>query len=399
MPCILHLDMDAFFAAVEVLDHPEWAGKPLVVGSPPDKRGVVSTANYEARAFGVRSAMPSRTAYRLCPQAIFAPVRMSRYAEISEQIMRLLHTFTPLVEQVSVDEAFMDVTGALRAWKSPEAMAAAMKSRIRSSTGLTASVGIAPNKFLAKLGSDLKKPDGLTVVPFAPEAIVEFLAPLPVGRIWGVGEVTEGKLHQAGFRTIRDLQQVGASVLVPLVGPALADHISRLARGLDDRTVITESATKSISAETTFDHDISDRSIVRHVLVDLAEQVARRLRQSGLVAETVTIKLRFEDFQTMTRQETAPRPFCSDRRLLDHALALFDRQKLPQPVRLIGVGVGNLSDPATHDPQLSLFPDPEVVTEEKQARLDKAMDGIREKLGPHAIQRAAGLESHPKKAR
>lgn len=396
MQSILHLDMDAFFAAIEEMDHPAWVGQPLVVGSPPDKRGVVSTANYAARTFGIRSAMPSRTAYKLCPHAIFAPVRMSRYSDVSSKVMRILGSYTPLVEQVSVDEAFLDVSGILRTWKTPQAIARAIKEQIRRDIGLTSSVGVATNKFLAKLASDMQKPDGLTVVPTEPEDIVAFLAPLPVNRIWGVGSVTEAKLHQAGFRMIGDIQQVSSSVLAPMIGHALADHICRLARGIDDRPVITESAAKSISAENTFDEDISDRSLVRHVLVDLAEQVGRRLRQSGLVAGTVTIKIRFEDFQTMTRQETAPSPFCSDRRLLDMALALFDRQRIQQPVRLIGVGVGNLAESdAVMKPQLELFPDPTDLTEEKNARLDRAMDDIRTKLGKRAIQRAAGMDGKP----
>jgi len=394
---VLHIDMDAFFAAIEEMDHPAWVGKPLVVGSPPDKRGVVSTANYEARKFGIRSAMPSRTAFKLCPHAIFAPVRMARYSDISSKVMRILGSYTPMIEQVSVDEAFIDVGGILRKWKSPEHIARAIKDQIRRDTGLTASVGIATNKFLAKLASDMQKPDGLTVVPSVPDEIIAFLAPLPVNRIWGVGSVTEAKLHQAGFRHIGDIQKVSSSVLASMIGHALADHICRLARGLDDRPVITESAAKSISAENTFDEDISDRSLVRHVLVDLAEQVGRRLRQSGMVAGTVTIKIRFEDFQTMTRQETAPRPFCSDRRLLDMALSLFDRQRIQQPVRLIGVGVGNLSESdETANPQLALFPDPSDISEEKNARLDRAMDDIRTKLGKRAIQRAAGMEGDQK---
>lgn len=391
MQHILHLDMDAFFAAVEVMDHPKWAGKPLVVGSPPDKRGVVSTASYEARKFGIHSAMPSRTAYKLCPHAIFAPIRMKRYMDVSDRVMQVINSFTPIIEQVSVDEAFMDVGGVLRKWKSPELLARELKARISRDIGLTASVGVATNKFLAKLASDLQKPDGLTVVPEEPERIREFLAPLPVNRIWGVGKVTESSLHQAGFKRIADLQLVSAQTLVPIVGPALADHISKLARGIDEREVVTESETKSISAEHTFDEDEKEIGIVRQQLVVLVEQVGRRLRRSECSASTIFIKIRFEDFQTMSRQETVARPICSDRRLLDIAVSLFDRQKLAQPVRLIGVGVSGLIPQDEYQPQLELFVDPAQQKEIRDGRLDRVVDEIKEKLGASSIRRASSL--------
>jgi DNA polymerase-4 len=391
MLSILHIDMDAFFAAIEVMDHPQWAGKPLVVGSPPTKRGVVSTASYEARKYGVHSAMPSRTAYSLCPHAIFAPVRMSRYLDVSEQVMHVLTSFTPMIEQVSVDEAFLDGTGVLRAWKSPQALAIALKQRLRKQVGLTASVGIATNKFLAKLASDMNKPDGLTLVPETPEAILEFLAPMPVNRIWGVGKVTEKNLHQAGFRRIADLQMVSIPTLVPIVGPALADHLWRLSRGLDDRVVATESVTKSISAENTFEEDVTDMTLVRRELVEMAEQVGRRLRTSGNQAMTVSIKLRFEDFQTVSRQETLERPVCSDRRLLDTAVRLLARQQITQPVRLIGFGVSGLvANPEPRD-QLELFADDEDAKEKRDGRLDRATDLIKQTMGKDKIRRGSTL--------
>ena len=387
----MHIDMDAFFAAIEVMDHPEWAGKPLVVGSPPDKRGVVSTASYEARKFGIRSAMPSRTAHRLCPHAIFAPVRMSRYLDVSEQIMHVLGGFTSELEQVSVDEAFLDVSGIMHAWPSATGLAQAIKDHIRQSTGLTASVGVAGNKFLAKLASDLNKPDGLTVFPSDHAGIISMLAPMPVNRIWGVGQVTEKILHRAGFRTIGDLQAVSERVLVPVVGGALASHIASLARGLDERRVVTERETKSISAENTFDEDLSDKNFIRGQLVDLVEQVGRRLRASGWHASTMQIKIRFEDFQTITRQETLPQPVCSDRRLLASAVSLFQRQEIRQPVRLIGFGVSGLCHEVARDAQLSLFHDPEARAAERDARLDAAVDHLRERLGDDAIRRGSRL--------
>ncbi|MGA1194555.1 MAG: DNA polymerase IV [Kiritimatiellia bacterium] len=391
MHTIFHIDMDAFFAAVEVLDHPQWAGKPLVVGSPPDRRGVVSTASYEARKFGIHSAMPSRTAHRLCPHAIFAPVRMARYLDVSEQVMRVLGSFTPEMEQLSVDEAFLDTAGVMHRWKSPEALGRAIKDAMRKKTGLTASVGIATNKFLAKLASDLEKPDGLTILPEGEQEILAFLAPLPVSKIWGVGKVTEKLLHQAGFRTIGDVQGVSLSTLVPVVGGALAEHIHLLARGLDERKVSTERDTKSISAENTFDEDVRDNALLRMQLIELVEQVGRRLRASGYHASTIQIKIRFDDFQTITRRQTLPRPVCSDRRLLDSATTLFQQQKIAQPVRLIGFGVSGLSEEGGAEPQLQLFEDPEARREERDARLDRVMDTIRERMGEQAVRRGSRL--------
>lgn len=391
MQTIFHIDMDAFFAAIEVMDHPEWAGKPLVVGSPPDRRGVVSTASYEARKFGIHSAMPSRTAHRLCPQAIFAPVRMSRYLDVSGHVMEVLRSFSPELEQVSVDEAFIDVRGVMHRWKTPEALGRAIKETMRRQTGLAASVGAAANKYLAKLASDMQKPDGLTILPDDPSQIIRLLAPMPVSRIWGVGKVTERTLNQAGFRTIGDLQQVTAAVLVPVVGGALAEHIHALARGVDERKVTTESETKSISAEHTFDEDVSDPVLLRGQLLELVEQVGRRLRQSGHYAGTVQIKLRFDDFQTITRQETLPYPACSDRRLIETATALFQRQQIQQPVRLIGMGVSSLTDQPDRDAQLALFEDPSVVQDRKDARLDAALDTLRGVLRDGVIKRGSQL--------
>ena len=395
MQTILHVDMDAFFAAVEVMDHPSWAGKPLVVGSPPDKRGVVSTASYEARAYGIHSAMPSRTAYKLCPQAIFAPPRMSRYLDVSDKVMRILHSYSPMVEQVSVDEAFLDISGVLRKWKKPEALATALKMHIRKDTGLTASVGLAANKFLAKLASDLKKPDGLTVVPVDPQEIVVFLAPLPVSRIWGVGKVTEASLRAGGIRTIGDVQQMTPGALAPLVGHALAGHISRLAMGLDEREVVTETMAKSISAEHTFDDDVADRGAVRGKLVELVEQVGRRLRQLDESATTVSIKLRHSDFQTITRQETLTHAVCSDRKLMEVACRLFDRQAWTQPVRLIGFGVAGFAPAEKLDAQMLLFQNPDVEKEKREGRLDRAVDRIRDKMGESVIRRGSTMSARP----
>lgn len=386
---ILHLDMDAFYAAIEALDNPELAGKPVIVGSPPDRRGVVSTASYEARKFGVRSAMPSRTAGRLCPQGIFVPVRMSRYAEVSRQVMTIIESFTPVFEQVSVDEAFLDVSGVLRRWKNGRAVAVALKGRIRKELKLSCSVGIAPNKFLAKLASDLHKPDGLTEVPGQAEAIRSFLAPLPVSRIWGVGKVTEKHLHSFGLRTMGDVQQLGLKGLIPMVGETMARHLVELANGRDDREVVTEYEAKSISSETTFDEDCEEPQIVRQTLVNLAEEVGVRLREDGRKARTAHLKLRYEDFSTLTRQMPLAKPTHTDRDLIACATTLFEREAVSRPVRLIGFGVSGFSGEEPEELQLSIFP--EEPGDTRQESLDKAADAVRARFGRNAVKRASAL--------
>jgi DNA polymerase-4 len=317
---------------------------------------------------------------------------MARYLDVSGRIMRILGSFSPVLEQVSVDEAFLDVSGVLRRWKGPEPLARAIKERIRRETGLAASVGVATNKFLAKLASDLEKPDGLTVLPGDPGEIRRLLAPMPVERLWGVGKVTASHLHRAGFRTIGDVQQVSPGVLMPVVGAALADHLTRLACGVDTRVVVTETAAKSISAEHTFDDDVEDPDAVRRQLIELVEQVGRRLRDAGEAATTVVIKIRTGDFQTTTRQETWPRPVCSDRRLLEAAATLWSRHVPAKPVRLIGFGVSGFAAADGPVPQLDLFPDPERERDHRDARVDRAMDRIRERHGAEKIKRASSLD-------
>lgn len=390
---ILHIDMDAFYAAIEVLDNPALRGKPVIVGSPPDQRGVVSTASYEARRFGVRSAMPSRTAGKLCPQGIFLPVRMHRYCEMSERIMSIVESISPLVETVSVDEAFVDISGILRRYASAEAVAVELKRRIRSETGLSASVGVAPNKFLAKLGSDLHKPDGLTLLPDTPEAIARFLAPLPVSRIWGVGSVTEQHLRQAGIATIGDVQARSVDALAQLTGPVLAAHLHELSFGRDSRPVVTEYEAKSISSENTFIEDVSERDVLRQMLIEQAEQVGRRLRRSGKLAGVGQIKLRFDDFQTVTRQQTFERPTCSDKNFISCALTLFEKQRVARPIRLIGFGVSGFVsglDLTTDQPFLFAELDP-ALQSGRQAKLDEAVDRLRDQYGTRALQRGTSL--------
>ncbi len=296
---ILHVDMDAFYASVEQRDDPALRGKAVIVGAGPNERGVVSAASYEARKFGVYSAMPSRTAGKLCPHGVFVYPRMSVYSAISRQIMAILENFTPLVQQLSVDEAFLDVTGAERNFGDAPTIAARIKAEIRSQTSLTASVGVAPNKFLAKLASDLEKPDGLVVI--TNENKLRILAPLSVTRIWGVGKVTADRLLEAGIKTIGDLQSLPLRELQRRFGN-LADHLHALALGEDDRPVETGGESKSISSEHTFDIDTPDLAQVRRSLLEQCEEVAWRLRQEKYAARTVQLKLRYSDFTTLTRR-------------------------------------------------------------------------------------------------
>ncbi len=387
---ILHLDMDAFYAAVEQLDHPDWRGRPVVVGAPPDRRGVVCTASYEARKFGIHSAMPSCTAGKLCPQAIFAPVRMARYEEVSRQVMVILGAFSPVVEQVSIDEAFLDVSGVLSRWPDAVAIAREMKRRIRAETGLTASVGVAGNKFLAKLASDLHKPDGLTVVPRDAAELQAFLRPLPVGRIWGVGKVTAAQFARLGIHTIGQVQERREDDLARLLGGAMARHVWRLARGLDDRPLETESEEKSISNETTYDEDCANGDVQRQTLLELAEEVGRRLRDAGRRAGTAHIKIRFGDFRTITRQAPLRPPTDSDRELIRRALELFERERVAQPVRLLGFGVSNLGDPAEAAPQqLWLLPEGagDAAADAATPQLDGVVDDIRRRFGTRSLKR------------
>ncbi len=396
---ILHLDMDAFFAAIEQRDHPEWRGRPVIVGSPPDRRGVVSTCSYEARVFGVRSAMPSRTAGKLCPHGIFVKPRMHRYEEVSNQVMAILETFSPDIEPVSVDEAFIDLSGILHFWESPAALGRALKTAIHTKLELTASVGIARNKFLAKVASDFHKPDGLTLVPDDPEAIRAFLAPLPVGRLWGVGRVTEAQLLRVGLKTIGDVQRFDAAFLEPILGRALTEHIKALAAGCDERDLAPAREEKSVSNETTFDVDCIDHTVWRQTLIELAEEVGARLRAGGWQARTAQIKVRYADFKTLTRQMTLPEPIDSDRAILRCALELFERVNPQQPIRLLGVGVAHLVAPGagTRPVEGFLFPEltPVPRNRPRDRSLDRAVDRIRARFGRDAVKRGHWTAGDP----
>ena len=379
---ILHVDMDAFFASVEQRDHPAWVGQPVIVGAGPQERGVVSAASYEARKFGVRSAMPSRTAYKLCPHGIFVPPHLHKYSEASDQIMAIHETFTPLIQPVSIDEAFLDVTGSLQIFGEALTIAKRIKAEIHAQAGLTASVGVAPNKFLAKLGSDLNKPDGLTVITEANK--IEILAPLPVSKIWGVGKVTEKRLLEMGLTTIGDIQRLPLPELQQRFGN-LAEHLQALARGEDDRVVEANGAAKSIGSEHTFAVDTADIDQIKKCLLEQCEEVGTRLRQEKIAARTVQLKLRYADFTTLTRRRTLPQPTQDEMQLYEVAGQLLTAEAIGgQRLRLIGITGSNLTAPEI---QNDLFDQ----TTEKRTRLARAVDELRGKLGPGAVRRGTAL--------
>lgn len=346
---IMHMDMDAFFASVEQRDNPAYRGRPLIVGSPPDQRGVVCAASYEARRFKVRSAMPSRTAGRLCPEGIFVRPRMEVYRAESARIMAILQDFTPLIERVSVDEAYLDVSDhfahcpdADTAIEAARPLAAEIKQRIRHQCQLTASVGVSSNKFLAKLASDFEKPDGLTVIKDS--AKVAFLRPLPVSAIHGVGPVTAQGLQALGLRTIGDLQDT-TQPLEPVAG-SFAPRLRERAFGNDDRPVDLSDERKSISAENTFLNDTDSRPILRAALKEMALDVSQTLAKHGLGALTIQVKVRYSDFTTLTRQLRVEEPVTSDRDIYRLACFLLARHRLVTgPLRLIGIGLSTLVDP------------------------------------------------------
>ncbi len=373
---IIHVDMDAFYASVEQRDRPELRGRPVVVGGSPEQRGVVSAASYEAREFGVRSAMAMATAVRLCPHLVRLPVDMAKYQAVSRQVMDILRQFTPLLEPLSIDEAFLDVTGCEKLFGTAGEIAGQIKDRIRQEVGLTASVGVAPNKFLAKLASDLEKPDGLVVVE--EHEVEDFLRDLPISHLWGVGKVTEEALQRIGIRTIGDLAQRPREELQRRFGEH-GTHLHQLAHGRDDRPVQHSGEAKSVSSETTFAQDTSDAEVLHRVLLRLSEDVGRRLRKVGLRGRTVQLKLRFADFKTITRSRTLDAPTDSDAAIYAAARALLARAGARRRlVRLLGVGVSNFA----RAQQRTLFDD------EPSATVDEAVDELRERYGRDSIRRA-----------
>jgi DNA polymerase-4 len=373
---ILHLDMDAFFAAVEQRDHPELKGKPVLIGHD-GPRGVVATASYEARPFGCHSAQPMVTAKRLCPNAIILPVRGERYQEVSEQMFAILDEFSPVIEPISIDEAFLDLTGTERLLGKPEVVARRMKDRIQSDLGLIASVGVSFNKFLAKLGSDWEKPDGLTII--RPEDVGRILPPLPVTKLFGIGKATGAKLAKIGIKTVGDLLRQPLEWLQHQLGSETQWYLN-LARGIDDRPVTPDREAKSIGHEQTFEVNVNDPDEIRRVLFGQVEQVARRLRKHGLGARGVSLKIRFGDFETVNRSATLPSATDITMELWQAARQLFDKWPF-RPVRLIGMTAERLT---TAKGLTTLFPDPE---KERQQKLDGVTDRINERFGKKAIKR------------
>ena len=381
---IIHLDMDAFYASVETREHPELVGLPVVVGGPSKSRGVVAAANYEARKFGVHSAMPMIQAARLCPGLIVLPVNMPLYVMVSQQIHDIFNRYTPEIEPLSLDEAFLDVSGSLKLFGSAAEIAQKIKDDIKRELHLVVSAGVAPNKFVAKIASDINKPDGFVVVD--EQAVQAFLDPLPVKRIWGVGKKTEQQLHNYGITTIRDLRSQSARWLVDRFG-IHGDHIYRLANGQDKRAVISDARAKSISSESTFIEDISNREVLHAWLSNLSEQVAARLREKNRRGKIVSIKIRFHDFKTITRSRTLTESTYQTQLIWQAAKLLFDAA-MPAgqvAVRLLGVTVAGFSEDKTI--QADLFAD-----DKKYDELDVVSDQINQRFGKLKIHRARKIE-------
>ena len=391
MATVIHVDMDAFFASVEQSRHPEWRGKPVIVGSGPHERGVVSTCSYEARRFGVHSAMPSRTAYAKCPHAIFVRPHMDLYEEVSAKAFRIFESFTPYVEGVSIDEAFLDVTGSLHLHGNGDPAQTAMRiaeklrAAVRRECGVTCSAGVAPNRLLAKIGSEQNKPDGATLMPFEPKAIAEFLAPKPVRILWGVGHHVEEALAPYAIRTCGDIQRIPEEQLARILGSRTsAGTLRAYAFGMDESSVEWEpTEEKSVSREHTFDTDESDREAIRATLLRLVAEVGRRFRTERRWANTARIKVRNADFETFTRQAPFDAQARDDITFRERAPELFDgairpTKRLSSPIRLIGFGVTNIQDtPDIEEP--TLFADPAADRRKKRERLSKAMDALRDK--------------------
>ncbi|WP_211239030.1 DNA polymerase IV [Desulfonatronum lacustre] len=375
-PLILHVDMDAFFASVEQLDHPELRGRAVIVGG--SQRGVVSACSYEARKFGVHSAMPIVQARRLCPNGAFVPVRMGRYAQVSQLVMAVLERFSPLVEQASVDEAYLDGSGLERIFGPPQRLGIVLKQAVAAETGLTCSVGMAPVKFLSKIASDQNKPDGLFIL--APNDVPAFLEALPVSKIPGVGRQAVEKLALLGVRRVGDVTRYSERFWRERFGK-WGEVLYARARGIDPRPVVPESEAKSEGAENTFAEDHDDREELKRWLLDQAERVGRRLRRDGHAGRTVSLKVKFSDFKVITRAKTLREPTASTRMIFQTAAQLLDAEQLPNKVRLIGLSVSNFSNARR---QLSLFPGNETDLDKT---LDTTLDAIREKFGPGAMVR------------
>ena len=372
---ILHVDMDAFYAAVEQRDDPSLRGKPVIVGGRA-RRGVVSTASYEARPFGVHSALPMGQALQLCPQAIVIAPRISHYAEVSEQVMDVLSTFSPEVEPLSLDEAFLDMSGSERLFGDPVEMARAVRAAVLERTQLTCSVGVASNKFLAKLASDLNKPDGYSVVPFGDEAA--FVAPLPLRKLWGVGPKAAARLEGLGLRTIGDVARADLADLEAKLGPSQARHLHAIASGHDERVVVSDHDRKSVGSEVTLERDLRGRPAVEATLKDQCARVARHLRRENLVAKGLRVKIRYtRGFRLQTHQGPLPVACDDSATLVATAVELLDRFDLDKPIRLVGAAAYEL-EPREAARQLDLF---QQQKSDERSRLEHTLDDIRSRFG------------------
>lgn len=380
-----HADLDAFYAGIEQRDCPEYRGRPLVVGALPGRRGVVAAASYEARAFGIHSAMPISEAYRRCPDAVFLRPDIDKYRRVSREIFAILDSVTPMVEPVSVDEAYLDLTGLERLLGTPETIGREIKRRILEGTGLTASVGIGPNRLIAKLGSEYRKPDGLTVV--YPEQVLDFLAPMPVSNLRGLGRQTQKLFARLGIKSVAQLRAIPLRYLEEQMGKKAAASFHSQAFGISSTEVIAERSRKSISKETTFEEDVEDPKVLHKILRGLAAEVASTARREKLSGSVVTLKVRFAGFETHTRRHKLPSPTHDERLILREGWSLFRHGDLPRkPVRLIGVGLSDWHETAVA--QGDLF---DQQRREKDERLLETLDRISNRFGKRALQ--LGLET------
>jgi len=375
------MDLDAFFASCEQWEHPEYKGRPVVVGALPGHRGVVAAASYEARRFGIRSAMPISEAWRRCPYAVFLRPDMDKYRRVSRQVFQVLETMTPAVESASIDEAYLDVTGFEKLVGPPETIGREIKHRIFAETGLTASVGIGPNRLIAKLGSEYHKPDGLTVVP--EKQVLDFLAPMPVSNLRGLGRQTQKVFTRLGISTVAQLRAVPLPLLQQDLGEKAAESFHRQAFGIASDQVVPGRRRKSISKETTFEADVNDHAVLHDTLRALAADVAGTARREGLSGSVVTLKIRFEGFETHTRQLKRSAQTHDERDILKTAWQLFLGSKLPKkPVRLIGVGISSWEE--SQPAQADLFEKPEQGNSNQ--RLLETIDDVTEKFGKGMLQ-------------
>jgi DNA polymerase-4 len=386
MSCFIHADLDAFYASVEQLDHPEYCGKPVIVGGlPGDRRSVVSTASYEARKYGVHSAMPVAQAYKLCPQGIYLRGNMQRYREKSAEVMAIFSDFSPEVRQISVDEAFLDISGTEKLFGPPALVAQRLKEAVRGKTGLTVSLGIASNKYLAKIASGISKPDGVFIV--SPGEEEQFMRSLPVGKIWGAGNKTQERFRKQGFKTCDDIYRVSPERLDSLFGKAFGLFLYRAVRGEAAASFDDERGTHSMSAERTFPYDLFDEFTLETVLYDICETLMFRLLDRDWQSRTVFLKIRYGDFSTESVQETFPQPVSTINELFDHLSSLFHRKYKPgRGVRLIGAGLMNLE--TDHAPrQMDLF----ETGNEKERNLEKYILEINKKYPGAALRKGRSM--------